>query len=221
MMPDTIDPLSIEQVKQIFIFEGRKLTYNPGATLVTPIDVAHFAFYLHKGCVRLSIINREGMEAIIAYAHDGEMVGVEATITGQPYGITAVALESSEAYVLSREKLLNLLYTTPACINFILSFLSSKIRTMGRHIMNLTMQDSYGRVAQVILDHFTNKQPLPSKGGNPNILSITHNELASYLGISRVTVTNILNVFQDQGIIKKGKGVIVLKNKEALKKWLK
>lgn len=220
-MPASVNNLGFGQkTESLFAPIGRKLIYRAGRALITPLSMANSAFYLCGGCVRVSIINREGMEAIICYAHQGDLVGAEATISGQPYGITAVAVEDTEAWVLSREQLVAAMKTNPEFVSFIVTFFSSKVREMGRHIMNLTLQDSYGRVAQAILDHSLQKQRLPWKE-NPNILFMTQSDLASYLGLSRITVTNILKVFQDEGLIEKGKHYILLKDKKGLKRWLK
>jgi len=204
------------------IFKGRckRMIFKHGSTIFTSLERANYVFYIYEGCVRLSATNRTGNESIIFFAFKDHLVGAEATIADCNYGITAVAIEKTETYAISREQFNNLLNNSLVFNQYVLNFLALKIREMGRHIMNLTLQDSYGKIAQTIVDQAHKKQHLPS-AKIPNSLCLTHNDLGNYLGLSRSTVTSTLNFFENENIIEKKRNLILIKSEEDLKKWLK
>ena len=76
-----------------------------------PGDALHI---VSAGAVKIVLPSVDGEEAIIATLRSGDFFGELALLDGAPRSATAVAVEASETWTLSRELLLSLLDRDPA-----------------------------------------------------------------------------------------------------------
>src|SRR5712692_8425012 len=76
-------------------FEGIKYTtaYPEGAVLFVEGQPPRGVFMLCKGRVKLSITSSEGKTIILRLAQPGELLGLNAAVSGNPYQATAEMLE--------------------------------------------------------------------------------------------------------------------------------
>ena len=72
------------------------------------------------------------------------------------------------------------------------------------------------RLARMLLN--CNKYGVFTHKEQEEHITITHDDLANFLGTTRPKITEHLNNFRKQGLIEKGRGYIIIKDYEGLKK---
>ena len=66
---------------------GRTMTdYGENALIFSQGDPAEASFYIHKGKVKLTVVSRQGKEAVVAILGAGDFFG-EGCLAGQPLRI--------------------------------------------------------------------------------------------------------------------------------------
>ncbi len=145
-----------------------------------------YLWLILDGVVKSSTINQKGHYATLGYWGTKDVVG-------KP---------------LSRSRLYLLECVTPVKAEKIYledwQRLSSAVLRYGQQIKELTHIIRTGKVPKrllLLLDWLANKfsdQLNPNKSINFNI---THQELSEIMGVSRITVTKIINKFEQEGVI--------------------
>ncbi|MBS4024881.1 MAG: Crp/Fnr family transcriptional regulator [Clostridia bacterium] len=98
--------------------------------------------------------------------------------------------------------------------------LSQHSRALGRQLIGESFFPAIGRVG-FALQNLAVQIGIPYKDDSKGIeLPITHNELASYVGCNRVTVTRALSDLASEGLIEKRKKSILINNYDLLSNWL-
>ena len=96
----------------------------------------------------------------------------------------------------------------------LLALLAHRIRLSTGHIEDLVFLDLHGRVAKLLLDQ---NELL----GTPNVISLTQEDLASFVGATRVAVNRVLVDLERQGAVKLGRGQVDLVDLVLLKKAIR
>ena len=100
----------------------------------------------------------------------------------------------------------------------VLTLLTDNYDFLCAQVRRLTVYNRFQRVASYLLDQTAEDNA--GIGIVNSTLPYTHEELGVCLNLNRVTVTNILNQFQKQGIVKLGRKKIQVIDKEKLREIL-
>ena len=82
-------------------------------------------------------------------------------------------------------------------------------------VRRLTVYDRFQRVASYLLDQ--TEEDKPGVGIVDGILPYTHEELGVCLNLNRVTVTNVLNRFEKEGLVRLGRKKIQVVDRGGLR----
>ena len=96
----------------------------------------------------------------------------------------------------------------------LLALLARRVRLSTGHIEDLVFLDLPGRVAKLLLDQ---NEML----GSPNVISLTQEDLAAFVGATRVAVNRVLVDLERRGAVKLGRGQIDLIDLALLKKEIR
>src|ERR1700757_3805107 len=87
--------------------------HNENAVIFLQGDPADAVFYIHKGKVKLSVLSRQGKEAVIAILGAGDFFG-EGCLAGQPLRMgTAVSMSGSSVMRLEKADVIRALHEQP------------------------------------------------------------------------------------------------------------
>lgn len=181
-------------------------------------DASPNIYLIAKGRVRMFFTSNEGKEITYQIIGERQLIGESAFLghAARPTTIRAVndvtllscPVRSLKPYLMeSRE--LNEAVLTLLTDNY--DFLCAQVR-------RLTVYNRFQRVASYLLDQTAEDNA--GIGIVNSTLPYTHEELGVCLNLNRVTVTNILNQFQKQGIVKLGRKKIQVIDKEKLREIL-
>jgi CRP/FNR family cyclic AMP-dependent transcriptional regulator len=161
-------------------------------------DPADAIFYIQKGKIKLTVISKQGKEAVVALLGAGDFLG-EGCLAGQSLRM-ASATSMSECSIMRLEKtsVIRLLHDQPAFSELMLRHLLSRNIRIEEDLVDQLFNSSEKRLARVLLllANF-------GKDGKPEpvIPKISQETLAEIVGTTRSRVSFFMNRFRKLGFI--------------------
>ena len=197
---------------------GTVRQYDRDEVIFLETEPAYRFYLILEGSVKISRLNRDGNEVVIAVLTSGNFFGDMALLDGFPRSADAVAEEKLKILAIRDDDFYNLLENSPRIAIELLKELAHRIRNSGSQIKGLSLLNPRGKVASALL-RWAQDQGV-RKGKTMEIKSVPiQEEMASYVGLSRETYNRILRNLEDEGFIAKQKmRTIIIKNFPEFKK---
>jgi CRP/FNR family transcriptional regulator, cyclic AMP receptor protein len=190
--------------------------YPAQAVLFVEGQAPRGVFMLCKGRVKLTMNSADGKTLIVRICEPGEMLGANATISSEPYEVTAEALQPCQVDFVRREDFLKLVHEQPAIAFAAMRQLSTGYRRACQEIRYLGLSRSASeKVAQFLLE--TSATGRQTSQGKRFHLGLTHEEISQIVGISRETVTRTMTDFKGKDLIATQGSIVVIRNESGLK----
>jgi CRP/FNR family cyclic AMP-dependent transcriptional regulator len=191
-------------------------TYPGNAVLFVEGQMPRGAFVLCSGKAKLSTTSRDGKVLILKIAEAGEVLGLSAVISGEPYELTAETAGPCQVNFVEREALLRLMEKNSELGLHASQALSREFQSAYRDIHDLVLaRSSAGKLARLLLSW----TPIREQFEPPEIrirASLTHEEMAQMIGSSRETVTRLLSDLKRKEFIRLDGTTLVIRNRTAL-----
>src|SRR6202167_953067 len=186
---------------------GRALAdYAKNHTIFLQGEPADAIFYIQKGKIKLTVVSKQGKEAVVALLGAGDFFG-EGCLAGQPLRM-ASATTMSECSIMRLEKtgVIRLLHDQPAFSEVLLHHMLSRNIRIEEDLVDQLFNSSEKRLARVLLllANF-------GKDGKPEpvIPKISQETLAEIVGTTRSRVSYFMNRFRKLGFIEYNGGLEV------------
>ena len=167
------------------------------------------------GAVKIALPGEFGHEALVAIMRTGDFFGELSLFDGSPRSASATALEDTRAALLARDDFLSFMETHPAAVRVVLDALAKTIRRLSDRVEDLIFLDVPSRVAKYLLD-------LAQLDGDAKLeLTLTQDELAAFIGASRVSVNRVLGDLERREIIEIRRRHITVRDPEKLAKEIR
>ena len=169
-----------------------------------------------SGHVKLVAYGADKREVVLAIRGRGELIGEMAALAGQRRTATAVAVDDVEVGVLAADELKAFLAAHPDVALVLIRMLVRRLSEADRDRVDLATQDSVGMVAKRLLelaaDHGTRVG-----AGTLIEFALTQDELASWTGATRETVSRALRLMRRLGWIATDHRSITVLDPDALR----
>lgn len=176
-------------------------------------DPGTHLYLVLEGAVKISLPGEFGQEALVAIMRPGEFFGELALFDRAPRSASAVALEDTRAALLGADDFLAFLERHPTAVRLVLEALARTVRRLSGRVEDLTFLDVPSRVAKYLLD-----LSHANEGEKPLELSLTQDELAAFVGASRVSVNRVLGDLERRDIVGVHRRRITIKDPDRLAK---
>ncbi len=183
-------------------------------------DTNEFMYIILFGKVRVIQTTEDGKEIILATHKSNELFGEISLIDGKTSPATVLATETSLIAIISKKDFYSLLIHQSKVLEKMLQILCSRLRESWKRIEILNFKDASQRIKMLflLLSH-DNGQKTP-EGVVLNI-KLTHQNMADMVGLTRETVTRVIDKFRRDGEIKVLKDKCILLRQDFLQKDLK
>jgi CRP/FNR family transcriptional regulator, cyclic AMP receptor protein len=176
------------------------MEYPRGTVLFREGDQCDAIFVVCSGKVKVSVTSREGRTMILRIADGGDVLGMSAALGGEPYEVTAEALEPSRVRVLHLKSLEYLLYHFSDSSICAARALAEDYKVAFDEARRFALPETpAGRLAKLFLDW---AEEVKGRSTTPTItMALTHEELASMTAPTRETITRTLGRFRKEKLI--------------------
>ena len=172
--------------------------YSPNRTIFRQGDPADSVFFLRRGAVKLTVISKQGKEAIVAILNPGDFFG-EGCLAGQPVRMAAATATTDCTIIqIERQKMVILLHDQHAISEVFVSRLLSRNIRYEADLVDQLFNSSEKRLARILLllSHFGKESK-----SEPVFPRISQSDLADMVGTTRSRVSHFMNKFRDHGFI--------------------
>ncbi len=172
-------------------------------------------YLIAKGRVRMFYIGKDGKEITYQIVGERQLIG-ESAFLGHAASPTTICAVNDVTLIACKVKQLKPYMQESRELNeAILTLLTDNYEFLCAQVRRLTVYDRFQRVASYLLDQ--TEEDKPEMGIVNSTLPYTHEELGVCLNLNRVTVTNVLQQFKEQGMVKLGRKKIQVIDREKLK----
>jgi CRP-like cAMP-binding protein len=172
-------------------------------------DAANAVFYIQEGQVKLSVVSRQGKEAVVAILEQGGFFG-EGCLAEQPvYMATATSLGKSSIVRIDKLVMMEALHNDPAFFELFLTHLVSRNIRAQEDFVDQLFNSAEKRLARALL--------LLAHVGHEDkselvIPKISQETLAEIVGTTRSRVSFFMGRFKKLGFIEYNAGLHVHKS---------
>lgn len=181
-------------------------------------DASPNIYLIAKGRVRMFFTSNEGKEITYQIIGERQLIGESAFLGHAARPTTIRAVNDVSLLSCPVRSLKPYLMESRELNEAVLTLLTDNYDFLCAQVRRLTVYNRFQRVASYLLDQTAEDNA--GIGIVNSTLPYTHEELGVCLNLNRVTVTNILNQFQKQGIVKLGRKKIQVIDKEKLREIL-
>jgi CRP-like cAMP-binding protein len=172
--------------------------YRTNETIFVQGDTAAAIFFIKEGKVKLTVVSKQGKEAVVAILKDGDFFG-EGCLAGQQLRMaTAIAISDCSVMKLEKAAVVRLLREEPSFSELFLAHLLSRNIKIEEDLVDQLFNSSEKRLARVLL-------LLANFGKEGNQLTVTpkisQETLAEIVGTTRSRVNFFMNRFRKLGFI--------------------
>ena len=168
-------------------------------------------YYLKKGRVRIFLNSDDGAERTLVLRESGSIFGEAAFFDGQPRMSSARTVTDCEIVAVGRAELMAVFRREPGIAMQMLQFLAKTVRMLSAQVDTMTFFPADRRLAGVLV----------SLCGRDDAVHASQEELGSLTGVTRVTVSRVLQMFVKRGWVRLGYRTVQVLEKKALEDFAK
>ncbi|HTT21522.1 MAG TPA: Crp/Fnr family transcriptional regulator [Candidatus Sulfotelmatobacter sp.] len=204
----------IERLRKI----SSTAAYRKKERLFVEGQEARGVFVLCTGGVKLSSSSRLGKNIITRICNPGDVIGLNAVVSGLPYTVTAETMVASQVKFLPRSLFLSLMNEDEELTLVVAEQLSisyyrvhDAVRVIGLAIHPVE------RLASFLLSWVSDRTDANLESGTMSA-SLTHQEIADAIGSTRQTVTKLFSEFRKQQLLQSEGASLAILNRTELEK---
>ena len=186
-----------------------------GEALFFKNDEGDALYGVLKGRIRISTGTAGGQELVLNIIEQDEIFGEIALLDGKPRTADAIAITDCELMVLHRRDIRQMIeHETSLALHF-LELAGARLRYLSDKIEDTAFLDVSARLAKQLL-HMAEIAGEETSEGILVRLQPSQAELGQMLGTSRISISKHLRRWRDKGWVTLRRGVVLIKNRDAL-----
>jgi CRP/FNR family transcriptional regulator/CRP/FNR family cyclic AMP-dependent transcriptional regulator len=191
--------------------------YRKGDIVMQKEEPGHALFIVERGSVRIYVPSAQGNDLILAVLGEGDFFGDLSLLDGRPRSASAAVTTDSVLLMLERSDFIALITRRPAAAMAVLEAVAGRLRETDEMASDLAFLDVAGRLAKRLLD-LASAHGVQRGGGVLIDLSVTQEDLANMIGVTRESVNRNLSDFRNLGLISNQGRKIVIRDAAGLRR---
>ena len=176
--------------------------YPKNSMIILEEEMGDVVFIVMSGTVKITRVNDEGKEVILAMLGSGEVFGEMAILDGESRSANALSQENCEVVTINREDFLNLLKTNNKVSLNLMTEFAIRLRKSDQQIEALSLDDAEHRIGVSILNLAEELGVI--RHGAVTVENLPYQQdIANMAGTSRETVSRVMKIFEERGLITK------------------
>lgn len=202
---ESIGPFSL-----VTLAKASRLKSAPkGSFIFFQGDLSEAVYMVWRGVIAIRLENPDGRELVINEMGVGDCFGELGMLTGERRSTSAEAIVDSEVLLFPSMVFKTALEREPRMALRLLEITARRLQNSSKREEALAFYDAQQRLAQQLLN-------LDKLSRDVGYLTLSQDELATRVGLTRQTVATILGRWRRSGWLLTGRGHIVLLNRHEL-----
>ena len=203
------DKLS-ESEQEDFCRSAAPVSYDKGQNVHGASGKCTGAIFVRSGALRTYMLSEDGREITLYRLCPGDicMLSASCVLESITFDVFVDAVESSECYVINPSVFARLAQKNPYVENFALRMATERFSEVMWTMQQILFMSFDKRLAVFLIDE------LAKTGGDT--VSLTHEQIAKYIGSAREVVTRMLKYFSSEKIVSVSRGGVKVLDKKRL-----
>lgn len=197
-----------ENLFDYFKQAGTLIKYQPSDIIYMQEDATNNLYLILKGRVRVFLLSKDGQEITLDIIDKGQIFGESSFLLNTSRPVCVNAIDNVELISCNLETLYPTILESKELTLAIMRLLSSTNDHLTNQVKKAYFYNRHEKIAAFLLEQ------------NKKTISYTHEEIASLTGLNRVTVTKILNDFNQYGWIDLAYRKIIITDRNQLINYL-
>lgn len=209
--------LIVKEKVEAFFLQGKKVVLKKRKIFLSAAQEEYPIYYLHTGNVKQYFTSEEGNDITIHVFKPGSFFPSMLALSGQTNKYTFETITDVTMYQVSKEKVLAFLQAEPTVLFDLAKRLSMGINglvTKMEHILFSSVHQKVTSLLVYLATHFGDPQNNTIK----ITLQLTHDDIASWVGSQRETVSRAMEKLKKDGIISYTANIITITSLAKLEK---
>jgi CRP/FNR family transcriptional regulator len=206
-LPHGLNP---EELKHLDAAVRRTRPLQKGDCLFRPGEKTNALFAVRSGSIKLFATLENGEQQVIGFYLPGEIVGLDGVETGA-HRCTAIALETSSACAIPFVELKAICRQVSSLQEQMLRLFSRELSSEQELLLSITKRTAEGRVA-TFLASLSARFKRIGYSANEFKLSMSREEIGSYLGLTIETVSRTFSRLRKEGIIAVNRRLVTIRD---------
>ncbi len=218
-------PEVAEKLGALVLSLGAPIALPAGEALFSEGDRSGSVYACRAGRLKITVSTPGGDELLLGWKGPGEGFGELSALDGAPRSARVVAVVDSELASIGRAEFLDALRRTPEVAVALLVELSAHLRRSNDRVAAYKSERIPVRVAQRLIElsaqlerHGGGRVGGEGRGRVGGEITVTHDDLAGWVGATRESTTRALAMFRRQGFIETGRARIVVLDRGGLER---
>lgn len=191
---------------------SRERTFADGQIIQQRGDAADGFWLIEEGAVRVGQFLPDGEFRAVALLGPGDSYGELAVFSGKPRIVDAVSRGESRLKLIAAKPFLEALGNYPASTRALLGALSEQLQDTLSILAGLRHGTNPARLAGLLAT-------MAGEDSGPASVTITQQELADLLGVTRATANAALRELDKRRLVKRGYGSIAIPDRDRLARF--
>jgi CRP/FNR family cyclic AMP-dependent transcriptional regulator len=192
---------------------AQRRVYSKGETIFAQADPGDGLYGVVTGRVRISASSAEGKELFLNIMEPGDTFGEIALLDGRPRTATATTTAASDLVVIPRDSFMGLLRRESELVTHVLELLCQRVRWLSGLTEDSALLPVPARLARRLLTLGKMHGQNTAEGVR---LSISQEEMARFVGLSRQVVNQYLQSWKARQWVDLGRSNITIIDPDAL-----
>ena len=175
-------------------------------TILNEEDTNEYMYLILSGKVKIVQTSEDGKETILAIHKSGDFFGEMTLIDGKTMPASVLAYEDTLTAIISQKNFNEMISTQEKINRQLLIILCSRLRESWDRIQLLNFNNAAHRM-KMLFTMLSDKYGEKTEEGMTLAIKLTHQDIANMAGITRETVTRVIDRWQ------KNNEITILKNK--------
>jgi len=186
--------------------QKEQLIFNAGSP-------GEYVYILLDGRIKIYELTPEGKEVILWFCFPGELFGLAEIVTGGQRSVAAQACSDVRFLKIKHSDFTQFIQRYPEVSLRVIELLSCRLRELGDVVNNLVADDVTSRVVKLLTRLGVRYGVGEGKSVRLDIY-LTHQEMADMIGMTRQTVTTVLNTLKRKELLQIRNKTIYIQNTE-------
>lgn len=169
-------------------------------TLYLAGDTGDRIYLLKRGVVKISTLDEDGREIILALLRMGEVFGEEAALDDSPRDHMAEAYEDALVCIITKQDFLEMLRAHPDLAFKVTKLIGFRLKTFRSRVEKLLFKGAPARLAAALVE-LASDHGVPDDQGILLPLRLSQQDLANLIGVTRESVNLALSEFRKKGLV--------------------
>ena len=174
--------------------------FKKGEVILYEEDTNRYMYSVLEGEVKVYYSSEGGKESIVAFHGTGDSFGEISLIDQQTTPATVAAMERSLVLIVGREDFFAIIQNQPKVMHKLLLLLSGRLRHSWNQVRMLHFNDASNRVMASMREMASERGEKGAEGALLR-LRLTHQNIADMTGLTRETVTRVIDKWKKTDLL--------------------